>query len=43
MNPKEPKGSAHGRPDFIFLKGDIPIVYAGAKDITIKLGKVEKA
>ncbi|MDD5055411.1 MAG: N-6 DNA methylase [Candidatus Peribacteraceae bacterium] len=39
----EPKGSAHGRPDFIFLKGDIPIAYVEAKDITVNLDKIEKS
>lgn len=39
----EPKGSAHGRPDFIFLRGDVPLAYAEAKDITVNLDKVEKS
>lgn len=40
----EPKGSAHGRPDFIFTeKGNIPIAWAEAKDLHIDLDKVEKS
>jgi predicted helicase len=39
----EPKGSAHGRPDFIFVKGDIPIAWAEAKDLHINLDKIEKS
>lgn len=39
----EPKGSEHGRPDFIFLKGDIPIGYVEAKDIHVSLEKIEKS
>lgn len=39
----EPKGSAHGRPDFIFLKGEVPICYVEAKDITVNLDKMEKS
>ncbi len=39
----EPKGSAHGRPDFIFLKGDIPIAWAEAKDLHINLEQIEKS
>jgi len=39
----EPKGSSHGRPDFIFVKGNIPIAWAEAKDLHIDLDKVEKS
>lgn len=39
----EPKGSAHGRPDFIFVKGDIPIAWAEAKDLHVNLEKIEKS
>jgi len=39
----EPKGSEHGRPDFIFVKGNIPIAWAEAKDLHIDLDKVEKS
>ncbi len=39
----EPKGSAHGRPDFIFLKGEIPIAWVEAKDVHINLEKIEKS
>lgn len=38
----EPKRSEYGAPDFVFLKGDIIIAYAEAKDITINLAEVEK-
>ncbi len=37
----EPKGSAHGRPDFIFLKGDVPIAWVEAKDLHVSLEKIE--
>ncbi len=39
----EPKGSAHGRPDFIFVKGDVPIAWAEAKDLHVSLEKIEKS
>lgn len=39
----EPKGSAHGRPDFIFLKGDVPIAWVEAKDLHVNLDKIEKS
>ena len=40
----EPKGSVHGRPDFIFTeKGNIPVAWAEAKDLHIDLDKVEKS
>lgn len=39
----EPKGSAHGRPDFIFVRGDIPIAWAEAKDLHVSLEKIEKS
>lgn len=39
----EPKGSAHGRPDLIFVKGEIPIAWVEAKDLHINLDKVEKS
>ncbi len=38
----EPKGSAHGRPDFIFLKDETPIAWVEAKDIYVDLDKIEK-
>jgi len=34
----EPKGSEHGRPDFIFVNGNIPIAWVEAKDLHIDLG-----
>lgn len=39
----EPKGSAHGRPDFIFLKGEVPIAWVEAKDLHVNLDKIEKS
>lgn len=39
----EPKGSAHGRPDMIFVKGDLPIAWVEAKDLHVSLDKVEKS
>jgi len=39
----EPKGSAHGHPDFIFLQGMLPMCWAEAKDIDADLNKVEKS
>jgi hypothetical protein len=39
----EPKGSAHGRPDLIFVKGEIPVAWVEAKDLHINLDKVEKS
>lgn len=39
----EPKGSEHGKPDFIFLDGMIPVAYGEAKDMHISLEKVEKS
>lgn len=39
----EPKGSAHGRPDFIFVRGDVPIAWAEAKDLHVSLEKIEKS
>ncbi len=39
----EPKGSEHGRPDFIFLKGEIPVGYVEAKDVHVSLEKIEKS
>lgn len=39
----EPKRSEHGAPDFIFLDGMIPMMYAEAKDIHISLDKIEKS
>lgn len=40
----EPKGSAHGRPDLIFVKDkEIPIAWVEAKDLHINLDKVEKS
>ncbi len=39
----EPKGSAHGRPDFIFLRGETPIAYVEAKDLHVSLEKIEKS
>ncbi len=41
----DPKRSAHGNPDFVFLKASNPNVirgYAEAKDITVELDRVEK-
>jgi len=31
------------KPDFVVLKGDIPILYVEAKDIGVSLDKVEKS
>ena len=43
----EPKWSEHGKPDFIFLKGEwkdaFPIAYGEAKDMHIGLEKIEKS
>lgn len=39
----EPKRSAHGSPDFVFLKNSATVGYAEAKDIGVKLEKVEKS
>lgn len=39
----EPKRSEHGAPDFVFLDGMIPTMYAEAKDIHISLDKIEKS
>lgn len=40
----EPKGSAHGRPDFIFFKNKkLPIAWVEAKDLHVSLDKVEKS
>src|SRR3989338_11116826 len=39
----EPKGSAHGRPDFIFVKGDVPIAWVEAKYLHVNLDKVVKS
>lgn len=40
----EPKGSAHGRPDFIFFKNrKLPIAWVEAKDLRVNLDKVEKS
>ena len=40
----EPKGSEHGKPDFIFIQGEnIPVAYGEAKDMHISLEKVEKS
>lgn len=43
----EPKGSEHGKPDFIFLSGQwaelFPIAYAEAKDIHVNLEKTTKS
>lgn len=39
----EPKGSEHGKPDFIFLSDVFPVAYGEAKDIHINLEKVTKS
>lgn len=39
----EPKASAHGQPDFIFLDNMLPMCWAEAKDIDVNLDKVEKS
>ncbi len=39
----EPKGSEHGKPDFIFLDNIIPVAYGEAKDMHIGLEKIEKS
>ena len=39
----EPKRSEHGQPDFIFVKENVPIAWAEAKDITVNLDKTEKS
>lgn len=43
----EPKGSEHGKPDFIFLSGQwaelFPVAYGEAKDIHINLEKTTKS
>ncbi|MBI1813242.1 N-6 DNA methylase [Candidatus Peregrinibacteria bacterium] len=39
----EPKGSAHGRPDFIFVRGDVPIAWSEAKDLHVNLEKIQKS
>ena len=33
----EPKRSQHGQPDFIFVKGNIPIAWSEAKDLHVDL------
>lgn len=38
----DPKRSENGAPDFVFLKGNIVIAYAEAKDITVNLSEIEK-
>jgi predicted helicase len=38
----DPKRSENGAPDFVFLKGNIVIAYAEAKDITVNLAEVER-
>lgn len=38
----DPKRSEYGSPDFIFLKGTIPVAYAETKDIGVSLDKTEK-
>ena len=39
----DPSRSAHGNPDFVFLKGDITIGYTETKDIGVDLDKIEKS
>ncbi|MBU4421492.1 N-6 DNA methylase [Candidatus Parcubacteria bacterium] len=38
----DPKRSEYGAPDFVFMKNQIAIAYAEAKDIGIKLDEIEK-
>lgn len=39
----DPKRSAHGAPDFVFLKSDLTVGYAETKDLGDNLDKVEKS
>ena len=38
----DPSRSAHGNPDFVFLRGDLTAGYAETKDIGVSLDKTEK-
>lgn len=39
----DPKRSAHGAPDFVFLRGDLTAGYTETKDLGVDLDKVEKS
>ena len=39
----DPKRSAHGAPDFVFLRGDLTAGYTETKDLGIDLDKVERS
>ncbi len=39
----DPSRSAHGNPDFVFLRGDVTVGYTETKDIGVDLDKVEKS